>query len=112
MGTTQTGAIPPQTREVFDFVRACAAEGRLTTYSEVARATGFMAQETSAPLRFIWRRVCEAEGLPHLNAIVVNHKTKRPGKGYSLALDEARWRAMVERVFAYDWSAVTIEGAR
>lgn len=76
----------------------------------MASATGLSAPETSAPLRYIWQQVCEAQGLPHLNAIVVNHKTRRPGKGYTAAEKEAEWRTMVQRVFAYDWSTVRLEG--
>ena len=105
-----------KTREVFEYLKDCASKMRIVTYGEIADEVGLAKPEVGKPLRFIRDEVCRSRGLPWLNAIAVNFKTGRPGRGFlptdfaiTRADEEALWRGMVLQVFAYNWTTVDFE---
>lgn len=106
-------SVPSRTREVFEYLKRCASEMRTVTYGELGDAVGLPAIGTAKPLGYIRDHVCRAQGLPWLNALAVNDKTRRPGdsflpEGVTIGEDEEHlWRGMVLQVFAYDWRGVS-----
>jgi hypothetical protein len=103
---------PKKTREVFEYLKECAAKMRTAHYGEIAKATGLAASGLAYQLGYIRDRICRKRGIPWLNALAVNKKTWRPGDSYlppgvAMGRDEERmWRGMVLQVFAYDWDSV------
>jgi hypothetical protein len=95
---------PKKTQEVFEYLKSRALTGDAPSYGEVGKQVGLIPLAVRYPLFYIWQN-CERKGLPHLNAICVNCRTGRPGKGYTIIGDD--WRHMKSKVFAHDWTTVT-----
>ena len=108
---------PAKTREVFDYLKRCADDMRTVTYGEVAEQTALAAPGLTKQLAYIRDEICRERGLPWLSAIVVNTSTRRPGsaflpEGVSFGDEGDRlWRGMVIHVFAFDWCAISFDGA-
>ncbi|MEW6141847.1 MAG: hypothetical protein AB1597_01650 [Chloroflexota bacterium] len=111
--TTSKG-MPTNTAKVFKVVAKAAEAQKLITYKEVGVETGLHWRQVPGRLYAIWQW-CEAQhpSLPHLNAIVVNSITRRPGSGYTPngePLREADFQTMKNRVFGFDWKSVQFPG--
>jgi|ADurb_Met_02_Slu_FD_contig_41_926536_length_679_multi_1_in_0_out_0_2 hypothetical protein len=110
---TSETKIPAKTKEVFEYLKACAAQMRTVNYGEIAESVGLPAIGLAYPLGYIRDHICRERGLPWLNALAVNKDTWRPGDnflptGVARGRDEERfWRGMVVQVFIYDWEVVT-----
>ena len=104
------------TKAILHELKAAAADRRLVTYGELAAsAGGIILQSVGAHLTAIHTRLREhSDGMPWLVAIAVNADTRVPGNGMfrseGIVLDmsnpshKAWWKAMVEAVYAADWS--------
>ena len=108
--------IPAKTREVFEYLKACASQMRTVTYKEIADEVNLAKPGVGRPLGYIRDEICRARGLPWLSAIVVNLHTDRPGRsfmpeGMNLTdIDkELLWRGMVLQVFAFGWSHISFD---
>jgi hypothetical protein len=53
--------------------------------------------------------LCKKLKLPHINVLVVNRQTKRPGSWVYDATQEAHWRKSALEVFGFDWDDVEFE---
>src|SRR5687768_7155451 len=103
--------MPPsaKSKEVFEFLKKCAAQMRTVSYGEIAESVRLAPTGIGYQLGYIRDNICRERGLPWLNAIGVNKTTWRPGDsflpdGFARGRDEERmWRGMVLQVFAYDW---------
>jgi hypothetical protein len=116
MHTNRVSPLPPSahTEAVFNCLKQCAAQMRTVTYGELATASGLAKESLGQALSSI-RVGCRARDLPWLNALAVNARTRQPGSGYLPAElrateveRERHWRAMVLRVYAFDWQEVTL----
>ena len=77
-----------------------AKEGRTITYGELAAKIGTHHRPLCCrPMGYIWT-YCAQVGIPHLNAIVVNKQTKRPGRDYK---PPCKWEEMRDAVFAHTY---------
>lgn len=104
--------MPAKTAEVFTAVVLAATERRTPTYGEVGRAAGLTPVLVLARLHAI-SQWCEANGYPHLNAIVVNARSQRPGRAYARngeELSDTQFQEAKEAAFAFDWTAVGFPG--
>ena len=109
--TTMPNKMHPRTPNVFDYLKQCVDQRRITTYGEIGQNVGLAAQGTAKPLYYI-RDVCLKRNLPPLTAIVVNKTTGLPGIGLKpdgTQVTESEWKDMRGQVFATDWSSVNIE---
>ncbi len=113
MNTPQKVKIPARTKAIFDHLKTRAFQMRTVTYEEIADLFDLAKPGVGLPLDYIRDEICRKQGLPWLNAIVVNKKTDRPGDKfipddtYLTEKDqELFWRGMVIQVFAFDWSNV------
>ena len=97
---------PAKTREVFEYLKKCAGEGRVANYGEIAKKVGLANMGTARPLYYIWEK-CERRGLPRLNAIAVSKPTGQPGHGCPALPGD--WENVRDEVFAYDWSLVSFD---
>ena len=97
---------PAKTQEVFEYLKKCAGEPRVAYYGEIAKEVGLANMGVAYPLYYIWEK-CERRGLPRLNAIAVNKRTRRPGDGCPKL--PAAWEDVRDEVFAYDWSSVSFD---
>ena len=115
----KTSPMPAKTEEVFQALTAAAREMRTVTYVELAERAGLAAPGVGHPLGYIRDKVCRARDLPWLNAIAVNKQTRLPsgsffpddtGVSADMESDDFKtwWRAMVMRVYAWDWEAVDL----
>ncbi len=93
-------------REVFEYLKKCAGEHRTRSYKEIGDAVGLWYRVLRFPLYFIWQK-CDERGLPELNAIAVNRKTKRPGPGCPQLA--SKWEDVRDRVFAFDWNSISFD---
>jgi len=105
-----TSGMPTKTVEVFKAVAYFAKNGKTPTYKEVGDVVKLHWRQVPTRLYSIWQW-CENRQppLPHLNAIVVNGKTKRPGVGYmphSHQLSEMEFQKTKRQVFACKWDTV------
>ncbi|HYE21208.1 MAG TPA: MGMT family protein [Tepidisphaeraceae bacterium] len=84
---------PDRIRAVYRYlVRRVLPAGRVTTYGEIAAATGIRIGPGGRPLPLVLHQIlhwCDKEGLPPLTAVVVQKKSERDagrhgtvGKGY------------------------------
>ena len=111
---TKRRKVPQFTPEILSILKECATRGELITYGEIERKTGLIARAVPAPLRFIEDEVCRPYGRPWLSALVVNKRTRRPGRafapeGKSVTLDNDQWwRDLVQHVYDFDWSNAEI----
>ena len=82
-----------------------AREGRIITYNGLAKKVGVrltdVRQRTLLPAL---ADHCEAQGLPPLTVLVVNKRTRQPGRGYG----DGNLAADTFRVWNHPWSAVRI----
>lgn len=106
--------MPAKTPQVFKVVAKSAKAGKTITYGEVGRQVGLYHRHVHPRLYAIWQW-CETQQppLPHLNAIVVNGQTGRPGGGYTPTggkLSEAEFQRTKQRVFAFDWDSLRFPG--
>jgi hypothetical protein len=93
-------------KDVFEYLKRCAGEHRTVSYKEVGNAVGLYYRVLRFPLFWIWGR-CNQQGLPELNAIVVNSKTGKPGPGCpDLA---GNWEDVRDKVFAFAWDSITFK---
>ena len=109
-------AMPDKTPEVFAYLKECAIKKRTTYYIEVDGRTGAHYRHLDPQLNYICNFVCHPQKLPCLPVLVVRKDKKRPGNGFwrthaDLITGDAEswWKAMVEKVRAYDdWSSVNL----
>jgi len=104
--------MPSKTAAVFKAVASFAKDGKTPTYGQVGKIVGLHPRQVPPRLYAIWQW-CEANGHPHLNAIVVNSQTRRPGGGYTPhghSLTESEFQSMKGRVFVYNWDMVRFPG--
>ena len=101
--------MPSKAADVFEVIRASAKARRTITYKEVGEQTDLSPFfQVPRYLGEIWRW-CEARGIPHLNAIVVNQDTRLPGSGYTPHGSQVEWsehQRIKVQVFNYDWDSV------
>lgn len=102
--------IRPKTREIFDFLKQCAAEKRIVTYTEVGDKVGLIARAVSNPHLYYIGGECSQRGLPPLDALVVREGSRLPGAGFNGGVPVTReeHNAMVSEVFIRDWSNVNL----
>jgi hypothetical protein len=93
----------------------CAKLQQTITYKELADAIGIHPRSTRSPLNYISDEICVRGGLPMITTIVINKRTRLPGRGLHLEgtgqLSEEQYARAVEehqqRVFDYQgWDAV------
>ena len=109
--STLPNKMHPRTPSVFEYLKQCAAQQRITTYGEIGQNVGLAARATAKPLYYI-RNECLMRNLPPLTAIVVNKATGLPGIGLKpdgTQVSESEWKDMRDQVFATDWSGINIE---
>jgi len=104
MKTTRIKKTVIKRRDVFEYLKKIAGEGRTASYKEIGLAVGLWHRALSHPLYFIWRQ-CNEHDLPELNAIAVNKKTGRPGSNCpELA---GKWEDVRGKVFAFPWNTIS-----
>ncbi len=97
-------------RQCFKELTNVAQCGKTVTYEELGKITdagaGFFRTLPPA-LELLWHW-CEQEGLPHINALVVNKNSGVPGDGYqpSRPTSEKGWQKVWREVHCFDWSTV------
>ena len=104
----------PRTPEVFEFLKQCAVEQRITTYGEIGKHVGLAARGTAKPLYYIRDR-CLEHDLPPLTAIVVRKQDRLPGVGLTTNMTQVtrnEHAKMVSRVFGFDWSSIHLNDIR
>lgn len=107
--TTDT---PTTTSQVFDAVKIFAMARETATYGYIQKRVGLSPRVVQQRLYAIWQW-CESQGYPHLNAIVVNAKTQRPGQGYTPnhhEISESEFQSMRDKVFAFHWESIKFPG--
>jgi hypothetical protein len=92
--------------DVFYFLKKCAAEQRTASYKEIGEAVGLWYRVLRFPLYDICIK-CQQRGLPELNAIAVNAKTKRPGSGCPAL--SSNWEDVRDKVFSFNWGSITFD---
>ena len=103
---------------MFQALKVAVREMRTMTYGELAERAGLAKPGVGPPLGYI-RDVCRERDLPWLNAIAVSKLTRLPSDSFfpddagisaDLKSDDFKswWRAMVLRVYVWDWSAVDL----
>ena len=98
----------PHTPAVFEYLKQCVAQRRITTYGEIGQHVGLAARGTAKPLYYIRDRCLERE-LPPLTAIVVRKQDRLPGVGLTTNMTQVarnEHAEMVSKVFAFDWSSI------
>lgn len=103
-----TSSAPTRTAQVFDAIKVFAIAHETVTYGYVVKRVGISPRVVQQRLHAIWQW-CESQGYPHLNAIVVNAKTMRPGQGYKPfhhEITEPEFQSMKEKVFAFHWENI------
>ncbi len=60
----------------------CAMKGTIITYKDLGKRVGEHYRTLRLPLGYIRDEICTKRGLPIINVIVVNKKTKMPGSNY------------------------------
>ena len=102
----------PETRSVFEAVKAFAQSRQTPTYGDVAKRVGIYHRHVQSHLYLIWTW-CDGRGIPRLNAIVVNAQTRLPGGSYTpdnRPLSRERFEKEKLRVFDFDWNSVEFPG--
>lgn len=107
---SNTLGMPISTSKVFKVVAKAAGSHQTITYKQVGDQVGIHWRQVPGRLYAIWQW-CSSQNppLPHLNAIVVNSTTGRPGSGYTpngLTLSEVQFQAIKSKVFDFDWQSV------
>ena len=99
-----------KTRKIFDFLKQCAAEKRIVTYTEVGDKVGLIARAVSNPHLYYIGGECSRRKLPRLDALVVLKSDRLPGEGFKggVRVTREEHNAMVSKVFAFDWSTVDL----
>lgn len=112
---------PVGTGEMVFVLLECARDMRTITYRELSRLSDLAPSGIGAhrPLGFIRDELCRRHDLPWLSALAVSASDMRPGDNWlppdhPLRADtwtpaqEELWRAMVARVYAYDWRSINL----
>ena len=104
-----TSGMPTKTDKVFETIVKFAQSKKTPTYKDISSAV-HLHWRTQIPLRLyaIWQW-CENKHIPHLNAIVVNKKSKLPGKGYTpngQQLTKTTFPLVRDNIFNFDWNKV------
>ena len=99
-------------QSVLKALKENARNERIVTYGQLAEQVGLSRRKAMVvvpPLKRILK-ACQRHGYPWLTAIVVNQDTCRPGEGFTdetdAEIEDKCWRAMVQKVYDYDWSKV------
>lgn len=115
-------AAPHGSREIFQYLKVCAANMYTNNYKEICdqikrsgtNSVSVLPIAIGAPLGYI-RTLCIEHEVPWINALAVSVATWRPGDSF-LPGDaswhpshELLWRGMVLQVFSYDWSLIAIK---
>ena len=79
-----------------------AKRGQPLSYKELGEKIGAHWRAASWFLGVI-QRYCASKGLPRLQALVVNQRTRVPGKGYAGRRGQRAHQRELERVRAYHW---------
>ena len=106
---------PAGTDIVLTKLKAAARMRRTATYSELADAAGITAVGMGPPLGHI-REACRAREYPWIGVLAVSKSTGLPTEGLFIGVEGFSmnvkspdfvvwWQAMVDRVYATDWSA-------
>ena len=106
--TTRTQA---KTLKIFNYLKRCAAEERIVTYTEVGAEVGLIARAVANPHLYHIGGECRKRGLPQIDALVVRKDDRLPGKGFKpdgTRVTRAEHDELVRKVSAQDWSAVDI----
>ena len=115
-GTRSGQEMPMYTREVFEILKQCAADGSIITYGHLARRVwGADAAPWSVldALNYIRDDVCLPQKLPCLWMLAVSSSTKLPGdgamRGTGVKLrSQQHWAEIARQVYAYDWSEMCL----
>ena len=99
-----------KTRKIFDFLKQCAAEKRIVTYTEVGDKVGLIARAVSNPHLYYIGGECSRRKLPRLDALVVLKSDRLPGEGFKggVRVTKEEHNAIVSKVFTHDWSNVVL----
>lgn len=112
---------PKNSEALWRYLIELATKMRVETYGEVAAAIGEREGRIIAPvsltypLAFIRDEICLRQGLPLLNALVVNADSWRPGAcflpaGVSFGRSkDVLWRASAAAAFTYPWETVDLD---
>jgi hypothetical protein len=113
MNSPEKIKIPARSKVIFEHLKLCAFQMRTVTYEEIADQFNLAKLGVGHQLNYIRDEICRKQGLPWLNALVVNKKTNRPGDKFipndanlTEKDQELFWRGMVMQVFSFDWSKV------
>lgn len=91
-------------RRALPHLKSLAAGGGQTTYKDLCDLLGLHHRAARWFLGVI-QTWCKENGLPPLQALVVNKRTKRPGMGYTATpRSTAAHRRAMEQVWSFDWS--------
>ena len=98
-----------KTRKIFDFLKQCAAEKRIVTYTEVGDKVGLIARAVSNPHLYYIGGECSRRKLPR-HALVVLKSDRLPGEGFKggVRVTREEHNAIVSKVFTHDWSNVDL----
>ncbi|KTT96136.1 hypothetical protein [Sphingomonas sanguinis] len=83
---------------------AAAKHGETVSYSDLSASIGEHWRAASWFLGVI-QRYCAEMGLPRLQALAVNKRTRVPGKGYAGKRGKRAHRREIDRVRAASWPA-------
>ncbi|MBL8680173.1 MAG: hypothetical protein JNK05_13440 [Myxococcales bacterium] len=108
------------TRAIFQALTQCARNMRTIGYKTLAEQAKvpWSRKAVALHLGYIRDEICVKRGLPHLNQLAVNAKSKRPGDSvlpskFKIPADaqERLWRGMVLQAMAYPWDSVSFDQA-
>ena len=100
----------PKVPVVFEYLKRCAHQKRVATYSELGNHVGLAAQGTAMPLHYI-QDACWALQLPPITALIVRKSDGLPSTGFKSGksgLTRREHSAILQQVFAFDWSPIYI----
>lgn len=90
-------------RRMWDVLIEIAARRDRISYSGLGGIVGHPARYMTAPLTVIHNH-CLTYGVPELNALVVNARTRVPGAGFSTDLSE--FEDLLKRIYRTDWTKI------
>lgn len=100
-----------KTLAIFNYLKRCAAQKRIVTYTEVGAEVGLIARAVANPHLYHIGGEFRKRGFPPLDALVVLKRDCLPGEGFKpdgTRVTKAEHAEMVCEVFAFDWSSVDI----